>query len=196
MNDIENTKKRMPIWGKILIAIGGLMVFFTIFFLVLDTPVVSGYRQFIRRNINTLLSDNKRSEKTEMRVMEAIEFDGLEKKLPFKIPEPAWLPENYELDYIDYTYSGDIYNIAYKYINKNDTTKYIEISIYTYVITKPEEGIVVDYEKAEVGDLEVILMTFGEPTWQAVYINEQGFKMIITTFENKETLLKIIENMS
>ena len=196
MNNKESIKNRMPVWSKILIVIGGTAVFFIIFFFVIDTHVIAGYKQFMRRNMNEFLSDNERYENTEMRVMEGIEFDELEKKAPFKVPRPTWLPEGYELDYIDYRYSEDFYYINYKYVCKNDKSKYINISIATDARSNIEDSILVEYEKTEIGELEVIIMGSSDAEWQAIYINEQGFEISITTLEDKETLLKLIENMS
>jgi hypothetical protein len=63
-------------------------------------------------------------------------------------------------------------------------------------MSKSEEGITVDYEKVEVGDMEVVLLNFDNSAWQSFYINEQGFRISITIVEDRETLLKLIENIN
>ena len=196
MNDKENIKKKLPIWGKIALSIGVLAVLFITFFLIIDTPAVSIYKEFMWRRMNALLNDHERSETVETRVVEDIGFEKLQKEVPFKVPKPDWLPEGYEVDYVDYRYSEDFYYIIYKYVCKNDNSKYINISITTDAHSNIEDSILVEYEKTKIGELKVIVMGSSNVEWQAIYINEQGLEIFITTMEDKETLLKIIENMS
>jgi hypothetical protein len=198
MKDKDRTKKRMPVWSKILIVIGGLAVFSIIFFFVIDTPAVGYYKQFMWQKMNVLLNDpDATGEKTaEYRVVNDIEFEELEKKVSFKVPQPTWLPEGFEMDYIDYSYNADNYTIDYRYINKDDEENSISVYINTNATENLEKGMMVDYEKVKVGDLEVILLNFDDSFWQTIYINEQGFQITICTFEDRETLFKIIQNMS
>ncbi len=196
MKDKASTKKRMPVWGKILIAIGSLTVFSVIFFLVIDTPVIASYKLFMRQRVNWVLNDpDAMGDKTaEYRVVNDVEFEELEKKVPFKVPWPTWLPEGFELDYIDYSYNADLYALSFRY-NDNDGD-YIAISINTDAPENLEKTMAVDYEKVKVGDFEVLLFSFGKPEWQTIYINDQGFQIFISTVEDREILLRMIENMS
>jgi predicted restriction endonuclease len=196
MKDKASTKKKMPIWRKISISIGALVIFFITFFLIIDTSAISGYKIFMWERMNTLLNDSNRMDDPGMRVDGDVKFEELEMKVSFKLPKPNWLPKNYELENIDYSYSGDLHTFTYKYVYKDNDSKYISIFVMTKARPNLENTIAVDYEIVEVGELKVIIMGSSDAEWQAIYINEQGFEIAITTLEDKETLLKIIENMS
>lgn len=196
MKEFKMQKKKLPVWAKILIVTGCVAVLLLTFFLLRDVKFISEYKRSLIRAVNSAVNDNERTDNIDSRVVENHDFTRIDKDVPFKVTKPMWLPEGYELEYADYTsYESDNYEITYKYVHKEDEDKRIEFVISS-IDTLDKKGITVEFEEIQIDEMSVILIEIDKNLCQARYINNQGFELFVSGTISKETLIKIIENMS
>ncbi len=191
---MEN-KKSLSIQNKLFIAVGSTVVLFITVFLLRDTFFVSSYRLFMKKTVNHIFSTSERYDNEDGRIVESKDFVLIDKNIPFKVERPQWLPEGYVLEYTEYVYyEGDNYNITYKFNNENDKTKYMEFHISSSVIIKKRD-FCVEFQEILVNDNNVFVTEYDDIYYSAQYMNNQGFAVSIGGTIDKETLIKIIENM-
>jgi len=196
MKEFKMQKKKLPVWAKILIVTGCVAVLLLAVFLLRDVKFISEYKRSLIRVVNSAVNDNERTDDINSRVVENHDFTRIDKDVPFKVTKPMWLPEGYELAYADYTSDeSDIYNIIYTYVHKEDKDKRIEFVISS-IDTLDKKGITVEFEEIQIDEMSVIVIESDKNLCQASYINNQGFELFVSGTISKETLIKIIENMS
>ena len=197
MGEREGEKKRLPIWAKILIAAAAVAAVFLTIFLLRDVPPFNQYRFFLKRTINSLTNDKERTEIEDGRVVESEDFAAIDKEVPFKVTRPLWMPEGFELEYVDYKKIADgNFDVSYKYILSEKRDEFIEFNIRDY-LPIDTEGFTSDYSEIIIkNQMKVYIYAMGENSNCAEYMNNQGLVISIGGAINQETLIKIIENMS
>lgn len=192
----ESKKKRLPIWAKLIIAVGAAAVLLLTVFLLWDVPPFNEYRFFLHRVVNTAVNNSERTETDDERVAENDDFAELDSEIPFKVTRPMWLPEGFVLEYVDHTKAvNGYYTISYKYILNENDEELIEFNIRESLPIDPE-GFTVDFEEISIDGMKVYILGSDEQGYSSEYMDNQGLVVTIGGTMNQETLIKIIENMS
>ena len=191
-------RRHVPKALKVLAVVAGILVIFTGLLFAVETPVVRAYKTSVQQLYFHVVSDHERNGDNGMLVVESDNFEETQRKIPFKVPYPGWVPEDFEFSYIDYKKLDDMYIIQYQFdhveLEKIGITVLVENDYYTEGYVK--EGFEPELMKINGYDVYVTAVEGDEFLYgSAYYIHEQDLLISIAGNVDKETLIKIVESM-
>lgn len=169
--------------------------------LLTEIPEAKAYRNSVRKLFFNLVNGG---DSFEMQVVSTSqEIEKAQKKVPFQIPFPHWLPEGYTLEEI--TANGDGHDLYIVKIVYNNVTNALSDKLFIYIendasiiSTLPSEGESA-YDKITLSGNDVYIQTVTTDKYtrlKCYYFYDQGLLIHITGNIDTQTMSQLISGIS
>ncbi len=183
---------------KIIIIILSLFTLFVLAFFLSNTSIIERYKRNIKETYYSFINRNTGTNIDNGTLYENIPLKELQRRSPLHVPIPQWMPDGYTFVSAQYLSCDNyeyIFDYQYKNIEQNRT-----INFQMNSIPFQSMNIYVDFDEIQIDGINVIIMILelydGTTEYSTMYVNNQGLFTTIGDLKDKETLIKIIENMN